>query len=120
LWITMAESRQVYGKTMPTEESRFLRDIPKDLLAQVNLFNEPYGSRIDPQRTPPALQQKLEAAGGAVLTLRGGERVRHPKFGVGKVLAVTGAGDRQEAMIQFEGVGAKKLLVKYANLLLEG
>jgi DNA helicase II / ATP-dependent DNA helicase PcrA len=120
LWMTMAESRQVYGKTMPTEESRFLRDIPKDLLAQVNLFNEPYGARVDPQRTPPALQQKLEAAGGAVLTLRGGERVQHPKFGVGKVLAVTGAGDRQEAMIQFENAGAKKLLVKYANLLLEG
>ncbi len=119
LWITMAESRQVYGKTMPSEESRFLRDIPQDLMAQVNLFNEPYGSRIDPQRTPPALQAKLEAAGGAVITLKGGERVKHPKFGVGKVLAVTGAGDRLEAMIHFEA-GAKKLLVKYANLLLEG
>jgi DNA helicase II / ATP-dependent DNA helicase PcrA len=120
LWITMAESRQVYGKTMPSEESRFLRDIPQDLMAHVNLFNEPYGSRIDPQRTPPALQAKLEAAGGAVLTLKGGEKVKHPKFGSGKVLAVTGIGDRLEAMIHFESAGAKKLLVKYANLLLEG
>jgi DNA helicase II / ATP-dependent DNA helicase PcrA len=119
LWITMAESRQVYGKTMPSEESRFLRDIPQDLMAHVNLFNEPYGSRIDPQRTPPALQAKLEAAGGAVLTLKGGEQVKHPKFGLGKVLAVTGMGDRLEAMIHFENAGAKKLLVKYANLLLE-
>ncbi|MFN3265684.1 MAG: ATP-dependent helicase [Deinococcales bacterium] len=119
LWLTMADSRQVYGKTMPSEQSRFFADIPADLLTQVNLFNEPYGARIDPKRTPPVLQQKLEAAGAAVLVLRGGERVRHPKFGAGQVLAVMGTDDRQEAMIQFE-VGAKKLLVKYANLLLEG
>ncbi len=118
LWITMAESRQVFGKTSPSEDSRFIKDIPADLMVQVNLFNEPYGSRIDPQRTPPALQAKLEAAGGAVLVLKGGEKVKHPKFGSGKVLAVTGAGDRLEAMIQF-GEGMKKLLVKYANLLLE-
>ncbi len=43
----------------------------------------------------------------------------HPKFGAGKVLAVTGAGDRQEVMIAFgSDVGTKKLLLKYANLVL--
>ncbi len=117
LWLTMAESRQVYGKTMPSEDSRFLKDIPSDLVAAVNLFNEPYGSREDPARVPPALQRQLEAAGGAVTSVKGGERVQHPKFGAGKVLATTGTGDRLEAMISFEGgVGTKKLLLKYANL----
>jgi DNA helicase II / ATP-dependent DNA helicase PcrA len=117
LWLTMAESRQVYGKTMPSEDSRFLKDIPTDLVAAVNLFNEPYGSREDPTRVPPALQRQLEAAGGAVTSVKGGERVQHPKFGAGKVLATTGTGDRLEAMISFEGgVGTKKLLLKYANL----
>jgi DNA helicase-2/ATP-dependent DNA helicase PcrA len=117
LWLTMAESRQVYGKTMPSEDSRFLKDIPADLLETVNLFNEPYGSRIDPGRVAPALMKQLEAAGGAVTAVKGGERVTHPKFGAGKVLATSGSGDRMEAMIAFEnGVGTKKLLVKYANL----
>jgi hypothetical protein len=42
----------------------------------------------------------------------------HPKFGVGKVLAVTGSGEKLEAMIAFDhGVGTKKLLLKYANLV---
>jgi DNA helicase II / ATP-dependent DNA helicase PcrA len=121
LWLTMAESRQVYGKTMPSEDSRFLKDIPTDLVAPVNLFNEPYGSREDPGRVSPALQRQLEAAGGVVTALKGGERVQHPKFGEGKVLATTGSGDRLEAMIAFSGgVGTKKLLVKYANLTFVG
>ena len=117
LWLTSAESRQVFGKTMPSEDSRFIKDIPSELLEPVNLFNEPYGSRIDPGRVAPALMKQLEAAGGAVTLVKGGERVSHPKFGAGKVLATTGSGDRLEAMIAFEGAaGTKKLLVKYANL----
>ena len=122
LTITLAESRQVYGKTMPSEDSRFLDDIPKDLLVQVNLFNESLSSApVDAHRVPPALRVQLEQAGGAISSLKGGESVAHPKFGTGKVLAVTGAGDRQEVMIAFgNDVGTKKLLLKYANLVLAG
>jgi DNA helicase-2/ATP-dependent DNA helicase PcrA len=129
LTMTLADSRQVYGKTMPSEKSRFLEDIPPDLIVPVNLFNQPLESegtrshglepaRQDAHRIAPHIQAELERAGGVVTALKGGEKVKHPKFGVGKVLGVTGAGDRQEAMIMFEGgVGTKKLLVKYANLV---
>ena len=52
----------------------------------------------------------------AGLAYRGGEKVRHPKFGEGQVLAVAGTGDKQEVSVHFAGVGVKKLLVKFANL----
>lgn len=122
LTMTLAESRQVYGKTMPSEDSRFLEDIPKDLFVPVNLFNESLANApIDAHRVPPALRVQLEQAGGTISSLKGGESVAHPKFGTGKVLAVTGAGDRQEVMIAFgHDVGTKKLLLKYANLILAG
>jgi DNA helicase II / ATP-dependent DNA helicase PcrA len=122
LTMTLAESRQVYGKTMPSEDSRFLDDIPKDLFVPVNLFNESLANApVDAHRVPPALRVQLEGAGGVVSSLKGGEGVVHPKFGAGKVLAVTGAGDRQEVMIAFGSeVGTKKLLLKYANLVMSG
>ena len=122
LTMTVAESRQVYGKTMPSEDSRFLDDIPKDVFVPVNLFNESLATApVDAHRVPPALRVQLEQAGGTISSLKGGEGVVHPKFGAGKVLAVTGAGDRQEVMIAFgSDVGTKKLLLKYANLVLAG
>ena len=48
--------------------------------------------------------------------MRGGEKVRHPKFGVGTVVGVSGEGARAEVTVVFDGAGAKRLLVKFANL----
>jgi DNA helicase II / ATP-dependent DNA helicase PcrA len=119
LTMTMAESRQTFGKTSPSEDSRFLQDIPKELFTPVNLFYQPYSdAKIDAHRVAPHIEAQIARAGGAVLSVKGGEKVMHPKFGVGKVLAVTGSGEKLEAMIAFDhGVGTKKLLLKYANLV---
>jgi DNA helicase II / ATP-dependent DNA helicase PcrA len=119
LTMTMAESRQTFGKTAPSEDSRFLQDIPKELFTPVNLFYQPYSdAKIDAHRVAPHIEAQIARAGGAVLSVKGGEKVMHPKFGIGKVLAVTGSGDKLEAMIAFDhGVGTKKLLLKYANLV---
>jgi DNA helicase II / ATP-dependent DNA helicase PcrA len=119
LTMTMAESRQTFGKTAPSEDSRFLQDIPKELFTPVNLFYQPYtDAKIDAHRVAPHIEAQIARAGGVVLSVKGGENVMHPKFGVGKVLAVTGSGDKLEAMIAFDhGVGTKKLLLKYANLV---
>ena len=48
--------------------------------------------------------------------LRAGMRVRHPKFGEGRVNSVEGMDMDQKAMILFQRVGAKRLKVRYANL----
>lgn len=49
-------------------------------------------------------------------SLRVGSRVQHEKFGVGKVLQVSGAGDMQKITVSFEKDGQKQLLLKFANL----
>ncbi len=43
-------------------------------------------------------------------------RVRHPHFGVGVVITVTGSGATQKLKIQFERAGVKTLMLKFANL----
>ncbi len=48
--------------------------------------------------------------------LKIGMRVRHPKFGQGKVVSVEGIDEDQKATIVFQNVGAKRLKVRYANL----
>jgi DNA helicase II / ATP-dependent DNA helicase PcrA len=132
LTMTQAEARMTFGKTLPSEPSRFLKDIPAALLQQINLFYQPMGSEttgVAPhianrlQRINTGTTAKTETATTApspasTPVFRGGEQVHHPKFGSGKVLAVSGVDDRQEVMVHFASVGTKKLMVKYASLSL--
>jgi DNA helicase-2/ATP-dependent DNA helicase PcrA len=45
-----------------------------------------------------------------------GARVRHPDFGIGVIRERSGSGDDLKVVVTFNGVGEKKLLVKYAPL----
>ena len=45
-----------------------------------------------------------------------GERVKHPRFGLGEITALEGSGANKKAIIQFENIGEKKLLLKFAKL----
>ena len=49
-----------------------------------------------------------------------GVRVRHATFGAGKVIAIEGSGDRATATVFFNGVGQKKLKLKFARLQVLG
>ena len=46
--------------------------------------------------------------------LNAGDRVLHPRFGMGTVVTVTGEGDKSEASVDFGGEGVKRLLLRYA------
>ena len=101
LYLTRASEREVYGRRERVEESRFLKEIPRELLVPAE---HPALAAAEVKRKP----QKLG--------FKGGERVRHPRFGLGTVVAARGEGERAEVTVHFEGVGLKKLLVKYAGL----
>jgi len=121
LFLTAAQNRMQYGKTNSTEDSRFLEELG-DGFDTV----DPYGQVIDyrakswkdyrPGASSRPSAVKNTSPMTSEMAYRGGEKVTHPKFGEGQVLAVAGMGDRQEVTVHFPTAGTKKLLVKFANL----
>ncbi|MFB3879893.1 MAG: DNA helicase PcrA [Armatimonadota bacterium] len=127
LFLTSAEYRTIYGGTSRTMPSRFLDDIPEELI-------EPMGP-IAPRHItwetaditrraqaglgesgPAAAQQILVEAGAGNAPFRAGDRVRHPKFGQGMVVSVNGSGAEMVISVAFPAKGIKKLDPAYANL----
>jgi DNA helicase-2/ATP-dependent DNA helicase PcrA len=116
LFLTSAEYRTIYGSTSRTMPSRFLDDIPDDLM-------EPMGpvaprnitwDAADSARLPAA-QAILDDASAAP-PFRAGDKVTHPKFGRGMVVSANGTGDDMIISVAFPAKGIKKLDPKYANL----
>jgi len=52
--------------------------------------------------------------------LQCGTRIRHDRFGLGNIIAVSGSGDGMKVTVQFDNAGQKVLLVKYARLTVVG
>ncbi|PYE56308.1 ATP-dependent helicase [Deinococcus yavapaiensis] len=123
LYLTSAQNRMTYGKTVATEDSRFL----EELGGGFETIDE-YGQKVEYKKsswrhsrpTVPNVPQQGARKDTSPMTegmaYKGGEKVKHPKFGDGRVLAVSGFGDKQEVTVAFDSVGMKKLLVKFANL----
>ena len=129
LFLTAAQNRMQYGKTNAAEDSRFLEELQGgfetvDQYGQVQEYRQKtwrdyrhtLSSGTGAGQTSLSSPVKNTSPLTGELSYRGGEKVTHPKFGEGQVLAVAGVGDRQEVTVHFASAGAKKLLVKFANL----
>ncbi len=130
LTLTHARRRRVYGDAQMNPRSRFVDEIPGELIEVVATAPRPAPSdwyvsaRRPPLPTPR--QQHIQVAngeeGGEVRVvydedgLRIGARVRHGLFGVGTVKGLEGAGESQKVTVLFPSVGAKKLLLRVAGL----
>lgn len=113
LYLLHAESRMMFGRTEFSRPSRFLSDIPPNLITETDLFGDVVSlNRPAPKRN--AWRDEMQASGSA--SFSGGENVRHETFGLGKVVGVSGSGARAQVTVIFETAGKKRLLVKYANL----
>jgi len=106
LYLCHAESRRLHGSETYPFPSRFLREIPAELVEEVRGGGV---SRPGATQTPPGIGP---ASGGFQL----GQRVSHPKFGLGTVLNSEGKGASARIQVNFEGVGAKWLVLAYARL----
>lgn len=125
LHLTWARSRQVFGQRRLSEPSRFLEEIPEDDLRrtggttgvrfQSRTDERRRGSRESASAPTGALPAPPGAAPGAD-ELRPGVKVRHPLFGVGTVLRQEAGGEDLKLTVSFPGVGAKKLVARYAGL----
>ncbi len=128
LTLTHARRRRIFGDYQFNPPSRFLGEIPEDLLARTaatglhkpashnlaSLFDpvEPDFSGDDSFHSEDEVRMVPDAEEG----LRIGLQVRHIKFGIGTVRRVEGQGDNQKVTIYFQRFGPKKLLVKFAGL----
>jgi DNA helicase-2/ATP-dependent DNA helicase PcrA len=137
LVLTSAARRRVFGEYQPTEASRFIEEIPADLVEQEfpafasssyrggqsrgwEYRANPYGRfpsrRPDRAREdPPPFVYEDEDQTGAV-GLHPGLRVKHGQFGFGTVISVEDLEDDQKLVVRFSSVGQKTLRAKYAKL----
>jgi DNA helicase-2/ATP-dependent DNA helicase PcrA len=123
LYLSHAESRRIYGKTENRMPSRFLDEIPPELLEEVRprlQVSRPVhvpGRRDDYRQSAPAASPPPRRPVADESTpMRLGTRVRHPKFGDGVVVRFEGSGANVQVQVNFERAGAKWLMFAYANL----
>jgi DNA helicase-2/ATP-dependent DNA helicase PcrA len=121
LHLSWARSRLLFGQRRISEPSRFLEEIPRDALERSGgLAATPavHGGR-GRRAWEESARAIVEASPGPAPEaeeLRPGVRVRHPLFGVGTVLRREGAGNDLKLTVSFPGVGAKKLVARFAGL----
>jgi len=115
LYLTRAEYRSSWGAPSYNPPSRFLEEIPDDVIewrnTTVTKLRVPSATARRNFSAPPprATGKKSET-----LDLAVGERVSHDTFGLGTVVSLSGEGDRAEATINFGTFGEKRLLLRYA------
>ena len=135
LYLTNAWSRTLFGATQYNPPSRFLDEIPEQLVTEAE------GSRSDRRRTgstnfgtggrdriSQSRERMVEQAmsrtsprgpspsGADELGLKVGDDVRHAKFGEGVIIDLQGTGDKTEATVHFSDAGQKILLLSWAPL----
>ena len=111
LYLTHAESRRINGTENYNRVSRFVTEIPEELIQEVRLTNVV---------TKPAVAVRPRKSGFAIevggTDIKLGQRVVHSKFGEGVVLNYEGEGKQARIQVNFNSEGSKWLMLAYANL----
>ncbi|MCP5183463.1 MAG: DNA helicase II [Pseudomonadales bacterium] len=111
LYITYAETRRLHGTDSYNRPSRFLREVPSEVMEEVRLG----GSLFQPASFGGGGRSSLKLADPDA-ALHMGQRVMHGKFGEGVVLQCEGNGERARVQVNFAAAGAKWLILGMANL----
>ena len=106
LYITYAETRRIHGSENYNRPSRFLEEIPPELVQEVRLRNTVVRPPVSPNRAATVEDTKF----------RLGQYVSHPAFGEGVVMNYEGSGKQARVQVNFSRVGSKWLMVSMANL----
>jgi len=102
LLLTSSRQRKVFGDMHYPLASQFIKDLPKDILHR----DVPAASAAQSVATTPVHDSGLGV----------GSTVFHPSFGEGVILSLEGSGEATRVSIEFERVGLKRLMLKYAAL----
>lgn len=107
LYITYAEVRRLHGKETRNRKSRFLSEIPTELLNEARLKTKV--SR--PQVTPLSVSMTQKSVGGLSM----GQRVMHHVFGDGIIVQCEGYGEHARIQVRFESAGTKWLIASFVT-----
>ena len=129
LTISYAKQRMLYGRTNAALQSRFLREIPEDIMNRIGSFGQSapnYGTYTrtyipnePPKQTGGYMREMSKSSLGAKNTtvpeFRKGDMVTHTAFGKGMVLSVLKMSGDALLEIAFDQIGTKKLMAKAAS-----
>ena len=128
LYILHANSRMLYGRTQYNPPSRFLKEIPEELIENLNPPKAPIASAQSKTYVAPQskyqykevtvnknLFKTAEQGSGKVL-FSVGDRVSHLTFGIGEIISVKPMGADMMYEIVFDKAGTKKLMASFAKL----
>ena len=113
LYVTHAQSRMLHGQTRYNIPSRFVSELPPELVQWLSPFRRRARDDDDaewgrvtgaPQATPPGPGWRI------------GQSVRHAKFGVGVIIDAEGRGNDARVQVNFRDAGVKWLALEYAKL----
>ena len=122
LYLTFAQTRMLHGQTRYAIQSRFLNEVPKELVQwlspprrrSIDIDEAEWGAgaprlpvssaRTSPQATPPGPSWRI------------GQSVRHAKFGLGVIIDAEGRGSDARVQVNFRDAGVKWLALEYAKL----
>ncbi len=113
LYLTHAWSRSLWGGTNYNPQSRFIGEIPPDLIEVLREAEKPRDRGWDSWDSKRSRTATVERA---VVRVSPGDRVFHEAFGAGEVVEISGSGSDAEVVVRFEDEGEKRLMLAYANL----
>ena len=129
LVLTGASRRRIFGEYQASQPSRFIEEIPSDLVERTSsslssyqgnfshyeFRTNPYGRgrRVREEAPAYAYEDEDQSTG---MALRPGMRVRHPQFGVGSVVSIEPLSDDTKLVVRFTGIGVKTLRARFARL----
>ncbi len=131
LVLTGAARRRIFGEYQSSEPSRFIDEIPPELLDRIaakfpsgyqgnfphyEFRTNPYGRGRRTREEAPVYAYEDEDQSALAGSLRPGMRVKHAQFGTGTVLSVEPLDDDTKLVVRFNAVGQKTLRAKYARL----
>ena len=115
--LTSAVKRRVFGKEERSAPSRFITDIPKELIEWKNYYGVSYGG-FGERNYPAEKRARAEQPGQSRRAGNGsrykvGQRIEHPSFGHGTIKGIEGTGDEAKVTVSFPGYGIKKIIASY-------
>jgi len=120
LYLTRAAQRSAWGTPESHPESRFLAELPNELIdwRRLTATNRSTSWNQPSTAARPATPVRPASGPGRLppISTRPGERVLHDKFGMGTVVSTAGQGDQAEATVDLGSAGVKRLLLRYARL----